>query len=145
MENLVQYRYGEIIGLGDMVPDPRYWIVVNRNTIPGDESAADPSGIRMGTPWVTPRGFKEPEIKILADIIADILLSTKPHGRMGASSILRRAKVDFRILEEGKMRVRDLAEGQYRFHCQRMDTCIFITSISHPRRMAPELGEVSCS
>ena len=85
-------------------------IVVNRNTIPGDESAADPSGIRMGTPWVTQRGFKEAEMKQLADIIADILLSTKPHGRMGASGLLRRAKVDFQTLEEGKIRVRDLAE-----------------------------------
>ena len=86
-------------------------IVVNRNTIPGDESAADPSGIRMGTPWVTQRGFKESEMTQLADIIADILLSTKPHGRMGASGLLRRAKVDFHALEEGKLRVRDLAEN----------------------------------
>jgi glycine hydroxymethyltransferase len=85
-------------------------IVVNRNTIPGDQNASDPSGIRMGTPWVTQRGFKENEMKQLADIIADILYSTKPHGRMGASGPLRRAKVDFHILEEGKLKVRDLAE-----------------------------------
>jgi glycine hydroxymethyltransferase len=84
-------------------------VVVNRNTIPGDESAADPSGIRMGTPWVTQRGFKEAEMKQLADIIADILLSTKPHGRMGARGVLRRAKVDFHTLEDGKIRVRELA------------------------------------
>ena len=86
-------------------------IVVNRNTIPGDESAADPSGIRMGTPWVTQRGFKEAEMKQLADIISDILLSTKPHGRMGSACLVRRAKVDFHMLEEGKLRVRNLAEN----------------------------------
>lgn len=86
-------------------------IVVNRNTIPGDENAADPSGIRMGTPWVTQRGFKETEMKQLADIIADVLFSTKPHGRMGANGVLRRAKVDFHTLEEVKLKVRDLAEG----------------------------------
>ena len=84
-------------------------IVVNRNTIPGDEDASDPSGIRMGTPWVTQRGFKETEMKQLADIIADILLSTKPHARMGANRPLRRAKVDFDVLENGKLKVRDLA------------------------------------
>ena len=86
-------------------------IVVNRNTIPGDEDASDPSGIRMGTPWVTQRGFKEPEMKQLADIIADILLSTKPHGRMGANRLLRRAKVDFNVLENGKLKVRELAKN----------------------------------
>jgi glycine hydroxymethyltransferase len=86
-------------------------IVVNRNTIPGDDSAADPSGIRMGTPWVTQRGFKEAEMKQLADIIADILLSTKPHGRMGSTGLLRRAKVDFQTLEESKIKVRNLAES----------------------------------
>ncbi len=84
-------------------------IVVNRNTIPGDEDASDPSGIRMGTPWVTQRGFKETEMKQLADIIADILLSTKPHARMGANKPLRRAKVDFNVLENSKLKVRDLA------------------------------------
>jgi glycine hydroxymethyltransferase len=86
-------------------------IVVNRNTIPGDKDASDPSGIRMGTPWVTQRGFKGAEMKKLADIIADILLSTKPFGREGARGILRRAKVDFQVLEEGKIKARQMAES----------------------------------
>jgi glycine hydroxymethyltransferase len=86
-------------------------IVVNRNTIPGDKDASDPSGIRMGTPWVTQRGFKEAEMKQLADIIGDILLSTKPHGRTGASGTLRRAKVDFHTLEGAKIKVRNLAQS----------------------------------
>ena len=84
-------------------------IVVNRNTIPGDESALDPSGIRMGTPWITQRGFKETETRQLADIIADILLATKPHSRVGIGAKIRRAKVDFDVLEQGKVRVRELA------------------------------------
>jgi glycine hydroxymethyltransferase len=84
-------------------------IVVNRNTIPGDVDASDPSGIRMGTPWVTQRGFKETEIRQLADIIADILFSTKPHGRIGADKLLRRAKVDFNVMENSKLKVRELA------------------------------------
>jgi glycine hydroxymethyltransferase len=86
-------------------------IVVNRNTIPGDKDASDPSGIRMGTPWVTQRGFKEAEMKQLANIIADILFSTKPHGRMGANGTLRRAKVDFHTLEDAKIKVRNLAQS----------------------------------
>ena len=34
-------------------------IVCNRNTIPGDKSSFASSGVRMGTPWITQRGFKE--------------------------------------------------------------------------------------
>ena len=50
-------------------------IVCNRNTIPGDKSSFASSGVRMGTPWLTQRGFKEAEMVQLADIIADILFA----------------------------------------------------------------------
>ncbi|HRQ32424.1 MAG TPA: serine hydroxymethyltransferase, partial [Anaerolineales bacterium] len=45
-------------------------VVVNRNTIPGDKNALDPSGIRLGTPWITQRGFDEKRTRQLADIMA---------------------------------------------------------------------------
>jgi glycine hydroxymethyltransferase len=87
-------------------------IVVNRNTIPGDKSALDPSGIRLGTPWITQRGFDEEKTSQLADLIADILLACAPHSvdspRKGR---VRRAKIDFNRLEETRLRVRALAES----------------------------------
>jgi glycine hydroxymethyltransferase len=85
-------------------------IVVNRNTIPGDKSAANPAGIRMGSPWVTQRGFKEAEMVRLAEVIADLLQSASPYALGGRKSPLQRAKVDFNTLEAAKLRVRVLAE-----------------------------------
>ncbi|MDL1944862.1 serine hydroxymethyltransferase, partial [Chloroflexi bacterium CFX2] len=87
-------------------------IVVNRNTIPGDKSAAAPSGIRLGTPWITQRGFNEKKSRQLADIIADVLLACAPHSvdtvRKGKQ---RRAKLDFNVLNSAKLKVRKLAES----------------------------------
>lgn len=86
-------------------------IVVNRNTIPGDISAANPSGIRLGTPWVTQRGLREGDMIQLADILADVLQATSPFSLEGRKGDLSRAKVDFSKLEEAKLRVRALAES----------------------------------
>jgi glycine hydroxymethyltransferase len=49
-------------------------ITVNKNTVPGDpRSPRVTSGLRIGTPAVTTRGFREPEISRLAGWIADVL------------------------------------------------------------------------
>lgn len=85
-------------------------IVVNRNTIPGDKSAFDPSGLRMGSVWVTQRGFKESHMVQVADLIAQLLKSTTPFHLEGRKGEARRAKVDFDVLEEVKMKVRTLAD-----------------------------------
>ncbi len=84
-------------------------IVTNRNTIPGDKSAMDPSGIRMGTPWVTQRGFKENEMTELADVISDLLKATTPFSQEGRKGAERRTRVDFTALENAKIAVRSLA------------------------------------
>jgi glycine hydroxymethyltransferase len=49
-------------------------ITVNKNAVPNDpRSPFVTSGVRMGTPAVTTRGFRAPEIEQLAGWIADIL------------------------------------------------------------------------
>lgn len=49
-------------------------ITVNRNTVPNDpRSPFVTSGLRLGTPAVTARGFKEPEMEKLAQWIAEVL------------------------------------------------------------------------
>jgi glycine hydroxymethyltransferase len=52
-------------------------IIANRNTIPGDKSAFRPSGLRIGTPVITTRGMKEPEMVLLAKLIVDGLKGVK--------------------------------------------------------------------
>ncbi len=49
-------------------------ITANKNTIPNDpQSPFVTSGVRIGTPAVTTRGFKEPEMELIAGWIADII------------------------------------------------------------------------
>ena len=49
-------------------------ITANKNTIPNDpQSPFVTSGLRIGTPAVTTRGFKEPEMALIAGWIADII------------------------------------------------------------------------
>jgi len=84
-------------------------IVLNRNTIPGDPSALRASGLRLGTPWVTQRGFKDAEIDELARIIADVLHACVPFSYSGKRRPEPRAKVDFDTLQQAKIAVRELA------------------------------------
>ncbi len=85
-------------------------VVVNRNTIPGDKNSMDPSGIRLGTPWITQRGFDEKKTRQLADVMADVLLACAPYSvdtvKKGKQ---RRAKLDFNVLNEAKLKIRKLA------------------------------------
>jgi glycine hydroxymethyltransferase len=49
-------------------------ITLNRNSIPFDEASKfNPSGVRVGTPLVTTRGMREPEMAVIADCIADLV------------------------------------------------------------------------
>ncbi|EAI4878101.1 serine hydroxymethyltransferase [Campylobacter coli] len=49
-------------------------ITANKNTVPGEtRSPFVTSGLRLGTPALTARGFKENEIQIVTNYIADIL------------------------------------------------------------------------
>jgi len=86
-------------------------IVVNRNTIPGDKSALNPSGLRLGTPWVTQRGFKETHIDRLAELIGNALTACKPYSYSGRKGDIFRAKVDFDTLNNVKVKIRDLAQA----------------------------------
>ena len=54
-------------------------VVTNRNSIPRDPNGAwYTSGIRLGTPALTSRGFTTSDMDVVAGLIADALAATKP-------------------------------------------------------------------
>jgi glycine hydroxymethyltransferase len=60
-------------------------ITVNKNSIPYDQkSPVITSGIRLGTPIVTTRGMREPEMKIVGDIICEVLANGKSPEKLAA-------------------------------------------------------------
>ncbi|MBB15303.1 serine hydroxymethyltransferase [Candidatus Poribacteria bacterium] len=62
-------------------------IIVNKNTIPFDKrSANSTSGIRLGTPMITSRGMKEPEMVMIADFISETI---KQRQRVGSRKRVR--------------------------------------------------------
>ena len=66
-------------------------ITVNKNAIPNDpEKPFVTSGIRLGTPAMTTRGFKEAEAELTANLIADVL--DNPRDEANVASV--RARVD---------------------------------------------------
>ncbi|KQR45775.1 serine hydroxymethyltransferase [Acidovorax sp. Leaf160] len=65
-------------------------ITINKNSIPNDpEKPMVTSGIRVGTPAITTRGFKEEETRITANLVADVL--ENPHDEANLAAV--RAKV----------------------------------------------------
>ena len=82
----------------------RAGITVNKNTIPGDpQSPFVTSGIRLGTPAVTTRGFREPEMARVAELI-DEVLTRKDDATLGRVKSEVRALTDAYPLYAGRDR-----------------------------------------
>ena len=65
-------------------------MTINKNAIPNDpEKPFVTSGVRIGTPAMTTRGFKDEEARITANLIADVL--DNPHDEANLAAV--RAKV----------------------------------------------------
>ena len=71
-------------------------ITINKNTVPFEErSPFVTSGIRLGTPALTTRGFKENEMRIVADLIDRALVNN------ANDSILKDIRNEVKKLSEG--------------------------------------------
>jgi len=78
-------------------------ITLNKNTTPKDKSALNPSGVRVGAPALTSRGFKEEDFMKVADFIdaaADIACDAKAKTKKLAdyrAFLLEDEAISFRI------------------------------------------------
>jgi glycine hydroxymethyltransferase len=76
---LVDVRSVGLTGLAAQERLAAVGLTVNKNTIPFDpEKPTVTSGIRIGTPAVTTRGLKEPEMEELGRIIVETLTASNP-------------------------------------------------------------------
>ena len=65
-------------------------ITCNKNTVPFEtRSPFQASGIRLGTPAVTTRGFREPEMEEIADLIDTVLTSIGSVGEAGTVATVK--------------------------------------------------------
>ncbi|XP_077173340.1 serine hydroxymethyltransferase, cytosolic isoform X2 [Paroedura picta] len=68
-------------------------VACNKNTCPGDKSALRPSGLRLGTPALTSRGFVEKDFQKVAHFIhKGIQLTLQVQGDMSPKATLREFK-----------------------------------------------------
>ena len=99
---------------GDMLPAS--WI------LPVSWSTAIPSPVitsgirsRRASAWARPGSPSAASTRRKCDSwpisSLDVLFATHPHSRVGFVGQVRRAKVDFHILEDAKLKVRNLAES----------------------------------
>lgn len=82
-------------------------LTANRNSIPRDPNGPwYTSGVRIGTPATTTLGMKEPQMKEIASIIADLLKHAEPEivEKTGAPS-KSKAKVPAHIMQKSHERV----------------------------------------
>jgi glycine hydroxymethyltransferase len=96
---LVDLRSKKITGKDAEALLGRAHITVNKNAIPNDpEKPFVTSGIRVGSPAITTRGFTEIECEELAHLIADVLdkpddAATMEHVRAGVATLTKKFPV----------------------------------------------------
>lgn len=84
-------------------------IVANKNTIPGDQVTALAMGIRLGSPWLSQRGFGPAEMDEVARLIHKTVTGIQPFSYIGLSGEMPRGKIDLDLFEEIKHEVAALA------------------------------------
>ncbi|XP_060696783.1 serine hydroxymethyltransferase, cytosolic isoform X2 [Hemiscyllium ocellatum] len=86
-------------------------IACNKNTCPGDKSALRPSGLRLGTPALTSRGFQEEHFRTVAAFIhRGIQLTLEIQRDIGAKASLKEFKERMMTDKDYQSKIRQLKE-----------------------------------
>ncbi|CCE66105.1 hypothetical protein TPHA_0O01370 [Tetrapisispora phaffii CBS 4417] len=90
-------------------------IAANKNTIAGDKSALFPSGLRVGTPAMTTRGFDKSDFAKVAEYIYKaVKLAISLKSQESATATTARARlIDFKKLCKESTAVKQLADEVY--------------------------------
>lgn len=85
-------------------------ITVNKNTIPGEPSSPFyPSGIRLGTPALTTRGMKEPEMETIGTLFAEVIGEVKDARLPDDKAEMQRYMEGFRTEIRGNRKVKEVS------------------------------------
>src|SRR5258705_9463940 len=100
---LVDLRKKSITGKDAELLLDRAAITVNKNTIPGDpQSPFVTSGIRLGTPAVTTRGFGVEEMERVAELIDEVLTKRDEATVERVKGQVREMAEDFPLYGQGE-------------------------------------------
>ncbi len=81
-------------------------ITVNKNSVPNDpRPPMITSGLRLGSPAITTRGFKAPEVETLAGLIADVLDNLSARAHTGSADGKGGVTADPAVLERVRTEV----------------------------------------
>ncbi|KAI8092668.1 serine hydroxymethyltransferase [Halteromyces radiatus] len=89
-------------------------IAANKNTVPGDTSALRPNGLRIGTPAMTSRGFKEQDFVKVANYIDRAVQIAVDIQSSTSSKLLK----DFKVACEGNKDIEALKTEVAQFSSQ---------------------------
>ncbi len=115
-------------------------ITVNKNSIAGDKSPLRPSGIRIGTTWVTQQGYGDREIEKLAELVERVLRSIRPF-KPGGGARGGRGRIPFEVMEEVRSEVEQLVRSVSSDSPEPIDFYAYSSSASNtPERMMSPLA-----
>ena len=87
-------------------------ITTNKNTIVGDESAAHPTGLRLGTTVLSQQGYTPDDMTTLADLIVKIVEGCQTFTVTTGGGVRGRARIDHDVLEEVRAGVFELTQTE---------------------------------